>query len=149
MKKDFTWKIIITAVVIIGALIFAYDRKEKKINIQLGLDLKGGMHLVLQVVTDDAINYETDQAVLRLRERLKRDNIEYGTIAKTTIGKFSLQEFNPEQEGQIRRNPGRLFQGLGLFYNRQHRILFLKTKYCPLLQGPVSQPSSGNNPKPS
>jgi len=99
MKKGLRWKIILTALVVIFALILAYPPKEK---IELGLDLKGGMHLVLQVVTDDAINYETDQAVLRLGERLKKDDIEYGTIAKSTIGKFSLQEFNLEQEGKIK-----------------------------------------------
>jgi preprotein translocase subunit SecD len=99
MKKGLRWKIILTALVVVFALILAYPPKEK---IELGLDLKGGMHLVLQVVTDDAINYETDQAVLRLGERLKKDNIEYGTIAKSTIGRFSLQEFNLEQEGKIK-----------------------------------------------
>jgi len=98
MKKGLRWKIILTVLVVVFALILAYPPKEK---IELGLDLKGGMHLVLQVVTDDAINYETDQAVLRLEERLKKDDIEYGTITKSTIGKFSLQEFNLEQEGKI------------------------------------------------
>jgi len=98
MKKGLRWKIILTVLVVVFALILAYPPKEK---IELGLDLKGGMHLVLQVVTDDAINYETDQAVLRLEERLKKDDIEYGTITKSTIGKFSLQEFNLEQKGKI------------------------------------------------
>ena len=102
MKKGLRWKVILTALVVIFALIFTYSPKEKKINIELGLDLKGGMHLVLQVVTDDAINYETDQAVLRLEEQLKKKNIKYEAITKSTIGKFSLQEFNPEQEGQIK-----------------------------------------------
>ena len=97
MKKGLEWKIILTVLIIGLALLAAYLKR-----IELGLDLKGGMHLVLQVVTDDAVNYETDQAVMRLGERLKRDDVEYGTIAKTTIGKFSLQEFNPEQEGKIK-----------------------------------------------
>ncbi|NIM59410.1 MAG: protein translocase subunit SecD, partial [Candidatus Aminicenantes bacterium] len=99
MKKVLQWKLVLTGLIVALALVLAYPPKEK---IELGLDLKGGMHLVLQVVTDDAINYETDQAVLLLGDRLKRNNIEYETIAKTTIGKFTLQEFNPEQEGQIR-----------------------------------------------
>jgi len=99
MKKGLRWKLILTGFVVIFALILAYPPKEK---IELGLDLKGGMHLVLQVVTDDAINYETDQAVLRLGEQLKKKNIEYEALAKSTIGKFTLQAFNPEQEGQIK-----------------------------------------------
>ena len=43
-----------------------------KERIHLGLDLRGGMHLILQVVTDDAMNIETDLAV----ERLKRGSAE-------------------------------------------------------------------------
>jgi preprotein translocase subunit SecD len=99
MKKGLRWKIILTLLVIALAIVLAYPPKEK---IELGLDLKGGMHLVLQVVTDDAVNYETDQAVLRFEEQLKKKNIEYETLAKTALGKFSLQKFNPEKEAQVR-----------------------------------------------
>ena len=99
MKKGLRWKLILTALVIVFALILAYPPKDK---IELGLDLKGGMHLVLQVVTDDALNYETDQAILRLGEQLKKKDIEHEAITKSTISKFSLQEINLEQEGQIK-----------------------------------------------
>lgn len=99
MKKGLRWKVILTVVVIVFALILAYPPKDK---IKLGLDLKGGMHLVLQVVTDDALNYETDQAIMRLGERLKKKDIEHKAIIKSTISKFSLQEINLEQEGQIK-----------------------------------------------
>ncbi|NOR22514.1 MAG: protein translocase subunit SecD [Candidatus Aminicenantes bacterium] len=99
MKKGLRWKVILTAFVIVFALILAYPPKDK---IELGLDLKGGMHLVLQVVTDDALNYETDQAILRLGERLKKKDIKHKAIIKSTISKFSLQEINLEQEGQIK-----------------------------------------------
>ncbi len=99
MKKSLRWKVILTALVIVFALILAYPPKDK---IELGLDLKGGMHLVLQVVTDDALNYETDQAIMRLGEQLKKKDIEHEAITKSTISKFSLQEINLEREGQIR-----------------------------------------------
>ena len=39
-------------------------------NIKLGLDLKGGVHLVLRVQTDDALRLETQGAVERLRNAL-------------------------------------------------------------------------------
>jgi preprotein translocase subunit SecD len=32
-------------------------------NIHLGLDLKGGTHLILQVMVNDAINAESDRAI--------------------------------------------------------------------------------------
>ena len=40
-------------------------------QLKLGLDLKGGVHLVLRVKTDDALRLETEQDMERLREELK------------------------------------------------------------------------------
>ncbi len=51
-------------------------------RIHLGLDLKGGTHLILQVQVNDAINADTDRTVERLKDELKKDNIAYGEISK-------------------------------------------------------------------
>jgi preprotein translocase subunit SecD len=51
-------------------------------NIHLGLDLRGGTHLILQVQVNDAVNAETDQTVERLKEALKKKNINFGDILK-------------------------------------------------------------------
>ena len=40
-------------------------------QLKLGLDLKGGVHLVLRVQTDDALRLETEQEMERLREALQ------------------------------------------------------------------------------
>ncbi len=59
-------------VAVLGLAIFlAYPPKDK---IKLGLDLKGGIHLVLQVITEDAINVETDQEIARFQELFKKNN---------------------------------------------------------------------------
>jgi preprotein translocase subunit SecD len=44
-------------------------------QLKLGLDLKGGVHLVLRVQTDDALRLVTEQEMERLREELKTRNI--------------------------------------------------------------------------
>ena len=44
-------------------------------QLKLGLDLKGGVHLVLRVQTDDALRIETDQAAERLRDALRTKSI--------------------------------------------------------------------------
>ena len=41
-------------------------------NIKLGLDLRGGSHLVLQVQVQDAFNAEAQQVVERLKEELAK-----------------------------------------------------------------------------
>src|SRR5438270_11920609 len=51
-------------------------------QLKLGLDLKGGVHLVLRVETDAALRSETDTEIERLREELQNRKI---TIAGTTV----------------------------------------------------------------
>ena len=49
-------------------------------RIHLGLDLKGGTHLILQVQVNDAVNAESERAIERLKERLNRHKINYAEI---------------------------------------------------------------------
>ena len=51
-------------------------------NIHLGLDLKGGTHLILQVMVDEAVNSETERAVERLRDDLKSKGIQFTEVSK-------------------------------------------------------------------
>ena len=51
-------------------------------NIPLGLDLKGGTHLILQVQVQDAIRAEADQVIARLREDLNRQGILFDSIER-------------------------------------------------------------------
>src|SRR5580704_4740349 len=51
-------------------------------RIHLGLDLKGGTHLILQVQVNDAVNAETDRTVEGLKEALKKATIPFGEISK-------------------------------------------------------------------
>src|SRR6202161_1428780 len=41
-------------------------------RIHLGLDLKGGIHLVLQVMVNEAVGAETDNAVARIQADLQQ-----------------------------------------------------------------------------
>ena len=51
-------------------------------RIHLGLDLKGGTHLILQVQVNDAINADSDRAVERMKDDLKTRNVAYAEILK-------------------------------------------------------------------
>jgi preprotein translocase subunit SecD len=46
-------------------------------RIHLGLDLRGGAHLILQVVVAEAVNAETDNTVGRIQQDLKADNLSF------------------------------------------------------------------------
>src|SRR6516164_1505474 len=51
-------------------------------RIHLGLDLKGGTHLILQVQVNDAINADSDRAIERMKDDLKTRNVAYAEIVK-------------------------------------------------------------------
>ena len=51
-------------------------------HIHLGLDLKGGTHLILQVQVNDAVNVETDNVVERLKDSFSKRKIRYQDIEK-------------------------------------------------------------------
>jgi preprotein translocase subunit SecD len=49
-------------------------------NIHLGLDLKGGSHLVLQVQVQDAVKAEADRSIETLKDDLRKRSIDYTSI---------------------------------------------------------------------
>ena len=63
MEKKLVWRVIVIVAVVAAALWSLWPPEEK---IHWGLDLEGGVHLVLQVQTDDAIKAELDDAAQRL-----------------------------------------------------------------------------------
>jgi len=101
MRKKLRWKIILVLAVVALSLFLIIPPAEK---IHLGLDLRGGMHLVLQVVTDDSVRAETDQEISRLRQKLEKENIGFNSIVKpeNKIEEFTIQEIDPEKQGQVR-----------------------------------------------
>jgi preprotein translocase subunit SecD len=51
-------------------------------RIHLGLDLRGGTHLILQVQVNDAVNIDSDNAMETLKEQLNKRQIAFADIAK-------------------------------------------------------------------
>jgi len=60
-------------------------------HIHLGLDLKGGTHLILQVQVNDAVNVVAQNAVEVLKEQLRNRKIDYADISQ------SDPQNNPDQ----------------------------------------------------
>ena len=77
--KNISWRLIVIAAVILAAVIYVIPTFQpgvwphKKIN--LGLDLQGGMHLVLKVDIDKAIENTLDLAASDLKESLAEEKI--------------------------------------------------------------------------
>jgi preprotein translocase subunit SecD len=92
MKKNLSIKILIIFAVLIFFLFGIFGVPQSftpagllaamQQRIHLGLDLKGGTHLILQVQVNDAINADTDRAIERLKDDLKAKNVNYAEISK-------------------------------------------------------------------
>lgn len=88
MQTNLRWRtviilvtIVICVIGIIGIPKSSADLKRNWTNnIRLGLDLKGGSHLVLQVQVQDAIKAEADQTVEQLKDYLKKESITWNSI---------------------------------------------------------------------
>ncbi len=100
MKKNLQWKVALSLIVIAGAIFLAYPFNDAKIK--RGLDLKGGIHLTLGVITDDSINIETDQEVARLEELLKKNSITFQKVTKEGLGRIAVQGALADQEAKTR-----------------------------------------------
>jgi preprotein translocase subunit SecD len=59
-------------------------------RIHLGLDLRGGAHLILQVKVEEAVNAETDNTVALVKQELKTANLGYTQVYKPDPAKASL-----------------------------------------------------------
>src|SRR5581483_3989265 len=57
-------------------------RENMQKRIALGLDLRGGTHLVLQVMVNDSVNAEADQTIERLKNTLNQRQISFSQITR-------------------------------------------------------------------
>ncbi len=92
MKKNLLWKIVFIVAVMVVFLFGIFGVPEGvsgsalahaiQNRIHLGLDLKGGTHLILQVRVNEAVAADSDQAIERLKDSLRKANITYADINK-------------------------------------------------------------------
>ena len=88
MMKNLQWRLGLIAIVI-GLSVWAFYPPDQKVK--LGLDLKGGVHLVLRVKTDDALKVETETTVGRLRDSLTRAGVQFSRLEATGPMEFRVE----------------------------------------------------------
>jgi preprotein translocase subunit SecD len=86
--KNLRWRLL-TITAVIGLSVWAFYPPAQKIN--LGLDLRGGVHLVLRVHTDDALRVETETAVERLRDSVTRAGVTTTRLEATSPASFVVE----------------------------------------------------------
>src|SRR5208282_3297575 len=81
---------------------FAAVKQNLTDRIKLGLDLKGGSHLVLQVQVDEAIGQRCDQAVDQLTKQLHEKNIIVGEIRRLDDTHILTRDVDPATSAGFR-----------------------------------------------
>ncbi|MDX2030785.1 MAG: protein translocase subunit SecD [Blastocatellia bacterium] len=77
-------------------------RQNLSENIRLGLDLKGGTHLVMQVQTDDAVRTITENNRQKAVDELKKASIAYKDVKAPAIGQVIVETENGNDHTRIK-----------------------------------------------
>ena len=108
MKRPTGWRLAVTLVVLIGSIAaYVYRGREAlknnptappnpgvgdilKNGLKLGLDLRGGIHLVMQVKAEDALRAEASDAAEHLKTEAGKRGVAIGTVNPATGEGFSI-----------------------------------------------------------
>ncbi len=101
MSGSLTTRGITILIVILLAAWSVYPPQEK---INLGLDLRGGMHLVMQVETDDALEAETDKDIDLVTQELENEGFTGVEVERTGDTSFALVGITPDIDSWLREN---------------------------------------------
>lgn len=101
MNQSLLWRGLLILAVVGTASFWAFPPSE---SINLGLDLKGGMHLVLEVVTEDALAAETDKDIERLVGELEDEGLTglRGVQDEQDANRFVLSGLAASDDGKVR-----------------------------------------------
>ena len=100
MQKNLQWKLLAIVTITVLAAWAVYPPEDR---IRLGLDLDGGVHMVLRVQTDDALQIETETAAAQVSELLSLQGMESVTVFSVDPITISAEGVAPEQDAQFRR----------------------------------------------
>jgi preprotein translocase subunit SecD len=115
MNKNIRWKLLTSlAVFIIFFAVGVYPLMAQKYSLplpswlaakqlKLGLDLKGGVQLVLRVQTDEALKIHTTTTSEQLREALKTAGLNGLSIAVSSPTSFRVQGVPAERDAEFTR----------------------------------------------
>jgi preprotein translocase subunit SecD len=105
MRPELRWKAIGYGSFLLACLVAVWppqDRNGVPGKIHLGLDLRGGIHLVLQVVVEDALNATVDDAVTTARDQATRKGIQFGAAQRVSPTSFSVEGTEPARVKDMR-----------------------------------------------
>ena len=93
MRRSLWPRLTIVGIVVVASLWYLYPPKQ---TINLGLDLQGGIHLVLGVESDKALANQTDRAAEDFKASLDRKGIGVKRVARERDTAFAVELASPQ-----------------------------------------------------
>lgn len=111
--KNLRWKWILVTVLTVIAIYGIYPPKDR---IRLGLDLKGGVHLVAEVKIDEALAGNTDNVIETLQTQMKEKQIPFTSISRSGTTSFVVEGVTSENRENLRKILDSNFAGWDLHF---------------------------------
>ncbi len=108
MRRDLHWRALAIVAVAMLALWAVYPLEEK---VRLGLDLRGGVHLVLRVQTDDALRVESETGAEHLSERASLDGMALTSATAVSPTEIRVEGVRVDRDQEFRRLADDLLAG--------------------------------------
>jgi len=116
MKQNLRWRVVTVLSVVVLAVWGIYPPGEK---VRLGLDLKGGVHLVLRVQTDDALRLETELSMERLRQAASDEDIDFELVTQVNTSEFTIDGVSQSKDNEFRQLSD---DQVGLLFDRESGV---------------------------
>ena len=121
--KDLKWRAILVGVVLVVGIVYlvptltpslppGWSTVLPKEKIHLGLDLQGGMHLVLEVEAAKAVENRLERLSEELKDRFREDHVPFIKVAREKGRDIEVQLTDPEQQNNVKLILGKSFPSL-------------------------------------
>ena len=99
MDKNLRWRVLAILAVVALSVWGFYPPQQK---VRLGLDLQGGVHLVLRVQTNDALRLDTETTMEQLREAAEAKGLANLTFSPVDPTRFRVEGIPQGQDAAFR-----------------------------------------------
>lgn len=98
-KNPILGKFLLILAIVVAAVFASYPPEDR---INLGLDLRGGAHILMQVDTEAAVGYQLDQTQTNLGQRLDENDLSYASITHDGSTTLSVDGTDATRTAEVR-----------------------------------------------
>jgi preprotein translocase subunit SecD len=122
--KKISWRLVFILAVFTIAVIYVLPTFKPSLwphnKINLGLDLQGGMHLVLEVETEKAVESTIERFSQEISEMIKRENLPNISVSMANGARLSVRIADLTQEKNFQKVMDKEFRDLRMVSRTQH-----------------------------